>query len=93
MSTKIGGNGPTQQQERVEREDKPWIEYRKYFASLYDDSNYSSPLQASVTARKHVNACNNLIALIRFDFSNFDMRWWPLTVPLLDINLFFCHKC
>ena len=29
-------------------EDKAWIEYRHKFSEVYDESNYSSPLQSSV---------------------------------------------
>lgn len=34
-------------------EDKAWIEYRKLFSEIYDDSNYSSPLQSSVMRASH----------------------------------------
>ena len=34
-------------------EDKAWIEYRKKFADVYDDSNYSSPLQSFVMRASH----------------------------------------
>ncbi len=34
-------------------EDKAWIEYREKFAELYDDSNYSSPLQSFVMRASH----------------------------------------
>lgn len=37
----------------METEDRAWIEYRQRFAEVYDDSNYSSPLQASVMRASH----------------------------------------
>lgn len=37
----------------MQGEDKAWIEYREKFSEVYDDSNYSSPLQASVMRASH----------------------------------------
>jgi len=34
-------------------EDKAWIEYRHKFSEVYDESNYSSPLQSSVMRASH----------------------------------------
>lgn len=34
-------------------EDKVWVEYRKKFSEIYDDSNYSSPLQSFVMRASH----------------------------------------
>lgn len=34
-------------------EDKAWIEYREKFSEVYDESNYSSPLQSSVMRASH----------------------------------------
>jgi phosphatidylethanolamine/phosphatidyl-N-methylethanolamine N-methyltransferase len=42
-----------------------------------------------VMAREHVNACNNLIAILRHYFSESKESWWPLRIPSIDINLFF----
>jgi hypothetical protein len=43
-------------------------------------------------AREHVNACNNLIALLHHYCQDTRERWWPLPVPSLDLNLFYaCH--
>jgi ubiquinone/menaquinone biosynthesis C-methylase UbiE len=42
-----------------------------------------------VMAREHVNACNNLIAILRHYFSQADERWWPTAIPSIDLNLFF----
>lgn len=45
-----------------------------------------------VMAREHVNACNNLIALIRHYFPRRTEAWWPFPIPSIDLNLFFvCH--
>ena len=45
-----------------------------------------------VMAREHVNACNNLIALIRHYFPTRTEGWWPFPIPSIDLNLFFvCH--
>jgi phosphatidylethanolamine/phosphatidyl-N-methylethanolamine N-methyltransferase len=41
-----------------------------------------------VMAREHVNACHNLVALIRHQCRERREAWWPLPVPLIDINLF-----
>ena len=34
-------------------EDPAWIRYREMFASVYDDANYASPLQAFVMRASH----------------------------------------
>lgn len=45
-----------------------------------------------IMAREHVNSCNNLIALIRYYFSERTERWWPFPIPSMDLNLFYvCH--
>lgn len=43
-------------------------------------------------AREHVNAIGNLITFVRHTFPNRKEMWSPLSLPLLDVNLFFiCH--
>ena len=42
-----------------------------------------------VMAREHVNACHNLLALIRHQLAERREAWWPLPVPAIDLNLFF----
>lgn len=42
-----------------------------------------------VMAREHVNACNNLIAILRHCFPQAREAWWPLPVASIDVNLFF----
>lgn len=37
----------------TEREDKAWTDYRERFSEVYDDSNYSSPLQGFVMRASH----------------------------------------
>lgn len=37
----------------MEGEDKAWLDYRAKFSEVYDDSNYSSPLQSSVMRASH----------------------------------------
>jgi len=37
----------------MQNEDKAWIEYREKFSDLYDESNYSSPLQSLVMRASH----------------------------------------
>jgi phosphatidylethanolamine/phosphatidyl-N-methylethanolamine N-methyltransferase len=37
----------------VLNEDKAWLEYREKFAEVYDESNYTSPLQSSVMRSSH----------------------------------------
>lgn len=45
-----------------------------------------------VMAREHVNACNNLIALLRHYFPDRTEAWWPFPIPSIDLNLcFVCH--
>lgn len=45
-----------------------------------------------VMAREHVNACHNLVALIRHQLPERREAWWPLPVPLIDVNLFFAAQ-
>jgi ubiquinone/menaquinone biosynthesis C-methylase UbiE len=40
-------------------------------------------------ALEHVNACNNLIAILRHHFPMAKEAWWPFPVPSIDLNLFF----
>jgi phosphatidylethanolamine/phosphatidyl-N-methylethanolamine N-methyltransferase len=42
-----------------------------------------------VMAREQVNSCTNLIALLKHYFPNFDESWWPLSIPSIDLNLFY----
>lgn len=42
-----------------------------------------------VMAREHVNASNNLIALLRHYFVPMKTAWWPTPIPSIDVNLFF----
>lgn len=37
----------------MKNEDKAWLEYREKFSEVYDESNYSSPLQSSVMRASH----------------------------------------
>lgn len=37
----------------MQKEDKAWIEYREKFSEVYDESNYSTPLQSSVMRASH----------------------------------------
>jgi ubiquinone/menaquinone biosynthesis C-methylase UbiE len=38
----------------MEHEDQAWLDYRSRFSAVYDDSNYSSPLQSAVMRSSHV---------------------------------------
>lgn len=40
-------------------------------------------------AREHINSINNLVALIRFYFTDIEESWKPLAVPSIDLNLFY----
>lgn len=42
-----------------------------------------------VMAREHVNSCTNLVALLRHYFPDRVESWWPLRIPIVDLNLFF----
>lgn len=37
----------------MQTEDKTWVEHREKFSEVYDESNYSSPLQSSVMRASH----------------------------------------
>lgn len=37
----------------MQNEDQAWIDYREKFAEVYDEANYSSPLQSSVMRSSH----------------------------------------
>lgn len=37
----------------MQGEDRAWLEYRERFSQIYDDSNYSGPLQSSVMRASH----------------------------------------
>ena len=37
----------------MQNEDKSWIDYREKFSKVYDELNYSSPLQSSVMRASH----------------------------------------
>ena len=41
-----------------------------------------------VMAREHVNACVNLLALIRHYYAERSEHWWPFRLPSVDLNLF-----
>jgi phosphatidylethanolamine/phosphatidyl-N-methylethanolamine N-methyltransferase len=55
---------------RMQSEDKEWIEYRERFSEVYDDANYSSPLQSAVMRASHklveneYNECTNFSRII-----------------------------
>lgn len=42
-----------------------------------------------VMARKHVNSCIILIAILRRYFPDSKESWWPLPIASVDLNLFF----
>jgi ubiquinone/menaquinone biosynthesis C-methylase UbiE len=43
-------------------------------------------------AAEHVNPIFNLIAFIRYHFESIVERWYPLRLPIPDLNLFYaCH--
>lgn len=42
-----------------------------------------------VMAREHVNPINNLVAFLRYYFSDRDECWWPTRLPYSDINLIY----
>jgi len=43
-----------------------------------------------IMARQHPNPIGNLVALIQYHFENICEMWWPLRIPLIDVNLFYC---
>jgi ubiquinone/menaquinone biosynthesis C-methylase UbiE len=43
-----------------------------------------------IIAREHINPSYNLISLIHHFFKNRREVWYPLRVPLVDINLVYC---
>ena len=42
-----------------------------------------------VMAREHVNACNNLVAILSHYFPSHKESWWPFKIASIDLNLFF----
>lgn len=40
-------------------------------------------------AREHINAINNLVALIEYYFNDRKDIWWPCFFPSVDLNLFY----
>lgn len=44
-------------------------------------------------AVEHVNAIFNLKSIIAFHFPNRYERWWPLRLPVPDLNLIFAVNC
>jgi ubiquinone/menaquinone biosynthesis C-methylase UbiE len=44
-----------------------------------------------VMAREHVNASNNLIAILRHMFPKGVEAWWPFRIPSIDLNFFYAY--
>lgn len=43
-------------------------------------------------AAEHINAIYNLVVFIRYHFETVTERWYPLRLPVPDLNLFYvCH--
>lgn len=40
-------------------------------------------------AREHVNPINNLVSFIRHYFPELKELWYPMRIPLIDVNLFY----
>lgn len=40
-------------------------------------------------AREHINSIFNLNQILKFHFPKRDVHWWPLRVPIADINLIY----
>ena len=40
-------------------------------------------------AREHVNSINNLVVFIRYYFDLLEEHWYPLRLPVSDLNLFY----
>jgi ubiquinone/menaquinone biosynthesis C-methylase UbiE len=40
-------------------------------------------------AREHVNSIFNLVTFLEYYFQNIKATWWPLRVPLADVNLVY----
>ena len=45
-----------------------------------------------IMAREHVNSCINLIAILKHYFPDYKESWWPFSLPLVDINLFYAFN-
>lgn len=60
-----------------------YLTTRKSFAKEGLDLNY-------IIAREHVNPSYNLISLIRHYFPDPEESWYPLRVPVVDLNLVYC---
>ena len=42
-----------------------------------------------IIAREHINPSYNLISLIQYYFQSYSESWYPLRIPLVDINLVY----
>lgn len=40
-------------------------------------------------AREHVNSIFNLVTFVDYYYENVDATWWPLRVPVADLNLIY----
>lgn len=45
-----------------------------------------------IMAREHVNACHNLLAILRHFFPAGREQWWPLPIGVIDLNLFLAFN-
>ncbi|MBF0143484.1 MAG: class I SAM-dependent methyltransferase [Magnetococcales bacterium] len=43
-----------------------------------------------IIAREHINTCANLVSLVRHYFPDLRQTWFPLGIPLSDVNLIYC---
>jgi len=55
---------------------------RRKFESIGIDYDYWM-------AREHINSITNITALLRYYFTEMQESWYPLRIPLSDINLFY----
>jgi len=62
--------------------------YGRYVSTLRKISARGLPW-AYIVAREHVNPINNLVALIRYYFEQYDEKWRPFRLPIIDINLIY----
>lgn len=59
-----------------------WMTTRRSFAKHGLDLDY-------IIAREHINSAYNLISLINYYFPKRKECWYPMRLPLLDINLVY----
>lgn len=62
-----------------------YLTTKRSFAREGLDLNY-------IIAREHINPSYNIISLIHHYFKKVQENWYPLRIPLVDLNLVYCCR-